>query len=39
MLNNNSKAAKQAETADLVAQFLSQGGRIHTVAPRKPWRR
>jgi hypothetical protein len=39
MINNNSKAAKQAETADLVAQFLSQGGRIHTAAPRKPWRR
>jgi hypothetical protein len=39
MNNNNTKAAQQAETADLVAQFLAKGGRIHIAAPRKPWRR
>lgn len=36
---SQSKTEKRAETANLISEFLAQGGRIHTVAPRKPWRR
>lgn len=39
MISTQSKAEKRIETASVVSQFLAQGGRIHTVAPRKPWRR
>jgi hypothetical protein len=39
MINAQSKAEKRIEAAALVSEYLAQGGRIHTAAPRKPWRR